>query len=126
MAHHKSALKSIRQDARRTERNRYFKTTMRTHIKQIRNFLADNQVDEAKELLPKTCGVIDKCVTKRIIHKNTAARYKSGLANAIAKHQPEAKPAKGAKAAKATRTAKPKTARAAKPKAPKAEKPAAE
>jgi small subunit ribosomal protein S20 len=123
MAHHKAALKSIRQDQRRTERNRYFKTTMRTSVKQVRNLLAENKVDEAKELLPKTFSTIDKCVTKRIIHKNTAARYKSRLTTAVTEHQPEAKPAKGAKAAKPK---SPRTAKTAKPKAPKAEKPAAE
>ena len=85
MAHHKAALKSIRQDQRRTERNRYFKTTMRTSVKQVRNLLAENKVDEAKELLPKTFSTIDKCVTKRIIHKNTAARYKSRLARVLAR-----------------------------------------
>ena len=120
MAHHKAALKSIRQDQRRTERNRYFKTSMRTSVKQIRNLLAENKVDEAKEQLPKTFSTIDKCVTKKILHKNTAARYKSRLTTAIAEHQPEAKPAKTVK------TGKPKTTRTAKPKAPKVDKPTEE
>ena len=120
MAHHKAALKSIRQDQRRTERNRYFKTTMRTSVKQIRNLLAENKLDEAKAQLPATFSTIDKCVTKNIIHKNTAARYKSRLTTAVAEHQPEAKPAKVVKAGK------PKAAKTAKPKAPKAEKPTEE
>lgn len=90
MAHHKAALKSIRQTTRQTERNRFFKTTMRTYIKRVRNLLDEKKVEEAQQLLPKTYSVIDRCVTKKIIHKNTAARYKSGLCVRV---QADARPA---------------------------------
>ena len=39
MAHHKAALKSIRQDSQRTLRNRYHQTTMRSAIKKVRRLL---------------------------------------------------------------------------------------
>ncbi len=79
MAHHKAALKSIRQDKKRRARNRYFKKTMRTFIKKVRNAVKEGKIEEATSLLPKTYSIIDKCAVKKIIHKNTAARYKSRL-----------------------------------------------
>jgi small subunit ribosomal protein S20 len=94
MAHHKSALKSIRQDQHRTLRNRYHKTTMRTAIKKVRRLLDENKLDEVKQLLPQTYAVIDRCVTKGVIHHNTADRYKSRLTLASAKEQPAETPKK--------------------------------
>ncbi len=94
MAHHKAALKSIRQDSQRTLRNRYHQTTMRTAIKKVRRLLDENKMDEARQLLPKTYAVIDRCVTKGIIHHNTADRYKSRLTVASAKEQPAEFPKK--------------------------------
>jgi len=79
MAHHKAALKSIRQTVVRTERNRYFKSTMRTYIKRLRKLLDENKVQEAQQLLPTALAVIDRSVSKGVVHKNTAARYKSRL-----------------------------------------------
>ena len=88
MAHHKSALKSIRQTKPRTERNRRVKSTMRTAIKKFRLLVEENKLDQARELLPRTFSVIDKSVTKGVLHRNAADRYKSRLTlglNATAK-----------------------------------------
>ena len=85
MAHHKAALKHIRQTKKRTERNRFFKSTMRTYIKKVRKFLAEDKKEEAIQLLPKTYSIIDRCASKGVIHKNTAARYKARLTAAINK-----------------------------------------
>lgn len=80
MAHHKASLKDIKQSAVRNERNRYFRSTMRTAIKKMRSLVEEKKMDEARAALPRTCSVIDKCVTKGIVHRNAAARYKSRLA----------------------------------------------
>jgi len=79
MAHHKAALKSIRQTEKRTGRNRYFKSTMRTYIKRLRKLVEENNMEEARQMLPKTCSLIDRCVSKGVIHRNTANRYKARL-----------------------------------------------
>jgi small subunit ribosomal protein S20 len=47
--------------------------------------LAENNKTESQELLSPTVSIIDKAVNKGIIHKNTAARYKSRLTSHIAK-----------------------------------------
>ena len=76
MAHHKSAKKRIRQNAKRRLRNRYKKTTMRTMVKRLR---ATEDQEEAKALLPKVVSQIDKVAKSNIIHKNNAANLKSKL-----------------------------------------------
>ena len=76
MAHHKSAKKRIRQNEKRRLRNRYKKTTMRTLIKRLR---ATSDKAEAEQMLPKVFKTIDKVAKSNIIHKNTAANYKSKL-----------------------------------------------
>lgn len=84
MAHHKSSLKRIRQDAKKRLENRYYKKTARTAIKALR---ALEDKTEAEKYLPKVISMIDKLAKKNNIHKNNAANLKSGLTkhvNAIA------------------------------------------
>ncbi len=78
MANHKSAEKRVRQNAKRKEINRSNRSKLRTSIKKLRTAIAGN--DKATgELLFPTVSLIDKAVNKGILHKNTAARYKSRL-----------------------------------------------
>lgn len=83
MAHHKAAMKSIRQTKKRAVQNRFFKTTMRTQIKKIRGLFEENKIEEARLLLPKVYSVIDRSVVKGVIHRNTANRFKSRLTGGI-------------------------------------------
>ena len=82
MAHHKSALKRIRQTAVRRLRNRYKHSTMRTALRKIR---AITSKEEATEMLPKVFSLIDRTAKHNIIHKNKAANLKSGVARMVAK-----------------------------------------
>ncbi len=79
MANHKSAEKRVRQNARRKEINRSNRSRLRTQIKSLRAAIADHDKTDSNELLNPTVSLIDKAVNKGIIHKNTAARYKSRL-----------------------------------------------
>ena len=79
MANHKSAEKRIRQNARRKEINRNNRSKLRTQIKKLRTAVAGHDKTESTQLLNPTVSLIDKAVNKGIIHKNTAARYKSRL-----------------------------------------------
>ena len=81
MANHKSALKRIRQTAKRTLRNKYQHKTTRNVIKEIRN--ATNK-KEAEKLLPTVSSMLDKLAKKNIIHKNKAANLKSSLTKHVA------------------------------------------
>jgi small subunit ribosomal protein S20 len=75
----KSALKANRQNVKRREHNRQYRSRLRTALKAIRASLDDEDLDAAKAALSKTVSIVDKMSTKGIIHPNTASRYKSRL-----------------------------------------------
>ena len=75
----KSALKAHRQNIKRREHNRQLRSKLRTGLKAIRKSLEANDIDGAKQQLTATQSLVDTMAAKGIIHKNTAARYKSRL-----------------------------------------------
>jgi small subunit ribosomal protein S20 len=79
MANHKSAIKRVRQNAKRKEINRNNRSKLRTSIKKLRTSITGANKAASTELLYPTVSLIDKAVNKGIIHKNTAARHKSRL-----------------------------------------------
>lgn len=79
MPNHKSAEKRVRQNEKRRNINRSNKSRVRTQIKKLRSAIALKDASLSKELLNPTVSVIDKAVNKGLLHKNTAARYKSRL-----------------------------------------------
>jgi small subunit ribosomal protein S20 len=78
MPNHKSAEKRMRQNEKRKQINRSNRTRVRSSIKKLRGALGGDGGD-VKTLLPQTVSTIDKAVQKGVLHKNTAARYKSRL-----------------------------------------------
>lgn len=78
MPNHKSAEKRMRQNEKRKQINRSNRTRVRGAIKKLRGALSAKGSDVAT-LLPETVSTIDKAVQKGVLHKNTAARYKSRL-----------------------------------------------
>lgn len=80
MAHHKSALKRIRQDEKKRVHNKYYAKTTRNAIKDLRN--ASDKA-EAEKLYPEVVAMIDKLAKRNIIHKNKASNLKSKLAVTI-------------------------------------------
>jgi small subunit ribosomal protein S20 len=78
-----SAIKRMRQAARRTEFNRKSKTRLRHQIRTMRRAIASKDAAAATNLLPQTFSIIDRSVKNGIIKKNTAARYKSRLDHRI-------------------------------------------
>jgi small subunit ribosomal protein S20 len=79
MANTYSALKRVRQEARRTEFNRRNKSRLRHQIREMRRAIIAKDANAAGTLLPKTFSLIDRSAKMGIIKKNTAARYKSNL-----------------------------------------------
>lgn len=76
MAHHKSAIKRIRISEKQRERNRVYKSRLKTALKRVKE--AENK-EAAAAALTKAYSVIDKLVAKGILPKNTAANKKSRL-----------------------------------------------
>jgi small subunit ribosomal protein S20 len=84
MANTKSAEKRHRQNVQARERNRAHRSTLRTAVKKLRAAVASGDAAKAAEILPETLSVIDKTAQKKVIHANTASRYKSRLAHKVA------------------------------------------
>jgi small subunit ribosomal protein S20 len=79
MANHYSALKRVRQDAKRTEFNHAAKSRLRHQIRAIRRLITTKDASAALAQLPQTFSLIDRSAKVGIIKANTAARYKSKL-----------------------------------------------
>jgi small subunit ribosomal protein S20 len=80
LANHKSALKRIRSSARRTMRNRVYKSRTRTALKKaIQTIASAKDTKSAAEETRLAISQLDKAASKGIIHKNAAARKKSRL-----------------------------------------------
>ena len=83
MANTKSAIKRMRQNEKRRQRNRVVRTRVRTALKTARAAVADPAGD-ARGVVLQAIRTLDKAVTKGVIHRNTAARKKSALARRLA------------------------------------------
>lgn len=79
MAHSASAKKRVRQNEKARARNRWRKRAMRDSIKDLLDKVVHGSANESQEALTKACALIDKTAQKGVIHRNTAARYKSRL-----------------------------------------------
>lgn len=85
MASHASALKAHRQNVKQRERNREYRSKLRTTLKALRAALDKSDVPAAKAQLNQTVSLIDKLAGKGIIHRNAAGRYKSRLSARLTK-----------------------------------------
>lgn len=82
MANTKSAIKRMRQNEKRRQRNRVVRTRVRTVLKTARAAVA-NPAGDARDAVLQAIRTLDKAVTKGVIHRNTAARKKSALARRL-------------------------------------------
>ena len=76
MANHKSALKRIRSDEKRRQRNRFQHKTTRNAIRDLKSL---TKKKEAQQKITSIISMIDKLAKKNIIHSNKAANLKSKI-----------------------------------------------
>ena len=74
----KSAKKKLRQDKKRTARNRKIKDLLKSVIKKAKKTPTEKTVKEAVK-------IVDKAAKNHIIHKNKASRIKSALSKLLGK-----------------------------------------
>ena len=80
MAHHKSTIKRIKTNNKANERNRQSRSIMRTAIRKLKTA---ESAETRNENLTELCAILDRLVSKGIIHINTAARRKSRLSGYV-------------------------------------------
>lgn len=83
MANTAQARKRARQSETRRARNDALHSMLRTSVKKVRKAIAGGDKVAAQAVLDAERGKIDAVAAKRIVHRNTADRYKSRLQAAI-------------------------------------------
>ncbi|EKE02161.1 MAG: hypothetical protein ACD_20C00418G0003 [uncultured bacterium] len=79
MANIKSAKKRAEIAERNRERNIAIKSSVKTAVRRVFEAIKENNVEKIQAALSKAYSVIDKAITKGVLHRNTAARKKSRL-----------------------------------------------
>ena len=83
MANIKSQKKRILTAEKARQRNRAVRSELKTEIKKVRVAAEAGDKDAAAAACKKASRLLDKAVTKGVIHKNQAAKRKSGIANLV-------------------------------------------
>jgi small subunit ribosomal protein S20 len=81
----KSAIKKAKQSEERRIRNAHVKSTMKTQVKKALTAIAANDKDQVTELFKNAVASINKTSSKKVIHKNNAARKISRLSKKVHK-----------------------------------------
>jgi small subunit ribosomal protein S20 len=79
VAHTISALKQWKQSETRRGRNHAVKSELRTQVKKVQTAVDKKDAAIAKTALQEAYSLIDRAVSKGVLHKNTASRHKSRL-----------------------------------------------
>ena len=82
MASHKSAKKSVRQDAKARMRNRMWKSRIKTAKTKLEKALAEKG-DNVDSLFREYVSIVDSAASKGVIHRNTASRKKSRMSHKL-------------------------------------------
>ncbi len=89
-----SAIKRLKQNAKRRMHNRITKKIIKTFTKRTLAAAAAKEFEKAEADFRTTTAKIDKAGVRRVLHPNTAARRKSKLARdyqaAVTKARPQA------------------------------------
>ncbi len=85
MPKRRAAVKRLRVDKKRHQRNLIIKREIKKALKKFQALFLAKNLTEAKASLGKIYSLLDKAAQKKIIHPNTANRKKSRLASKVSK-----------------------------------------
>lgn len=83
MKKNKSAIKRAVQSEKRRLRNSHVKSTMKTNIKKVLLALKDKDKGNLEDTFMAAIAYIDRAASKRVIHRNNAARKVSRLTKKV-------------------------------------------
>ena len=83
MANIKSQIKRNRQSELARQRNKAYRSSLKTKIKNFMTTAEAGDKDAAAEAYKEAARSLDKAASKGVIHKNTAANKKSRLAKRL-------------------------------------------
>jgi small subunit ribosomal protein S20 len=80
VAHTISALRQHKQSEKRRLRNHAVKSSLRTQMKKVLSAVEGKDAAASKSALQNAYSLLDRAVSKGVIHRNNAARHKARLA----------------------------------------------
>ncbi len=83
MAKSKTPAKRARRAEANRLRNKAYKSKLKTAIKQYENAVIAEDLDTASNKLLQVTSLLDRSITKGILHKNNVARKKSALSKKL-------------------------------------------
>ena len=83
MANSKQAIKRAKQNTGKYKLRHAQRSVVRTAVKAVRADIESQDKDKALESFQKASKALDSAASKKVIHKNAAARTKSRLSKAI-------------------------------------------
>ena len=83
MANSKQSIKRAKQNAETYKLRHAQRSMVRTDVKAVRASIEANNPAQAKEMLNNAEKILDSSASKKVIHKNAAARTKSRLSKAV-------------------------------------------
>jgi small subunit ribosomal protein S20 len=83
MANIKSQIKRNRQNEARHERNKAVRSKLKTLTRRFRAAVEEGDKDAATAAFADASRALDKAASKGVVHKNTAANRKSGMAKSL-------------------------------------------
>lgn len=83
MANSKQSIKRAKQNDARYVLKHAQRSKARTAVKAVKNAISAKDLDTAKKALTQAEKVLDSTASKKVIHKNKAARLKSRLSKAV-------------------------------------------
>ena len=89
MANIKSSAKRALLIENTTAKNRAAKSLIKTNIKKFDAAAAENDFDTAESAYKTAVKTVDRAATKKLIHKNKAARRKSAMTRKLNKIESE-------------------------------------
>lgn len=85
MPNRRAAVKRLRVDKKRHQRNLVIKREIKKALKKFQALFAAKNLTEAKASIGKIYSLLDKAAKKNIMHANTANRKKARLARKISR-----------------------------------------
>ena len=87
-----SVKRELRTAERKQQRNKSTRTLSKSAVKKAEKSITAGDAEAAKTDTATAISSLDKAATKRVIHRNNAARHKSRLVKKLNKAQTAAKP----------------------------------
>ena len=84
MANSSTAAKRHRQNLKRRIHNRGIKSELRTNTRKLLEQVQSRSTEDAKKQYLLVANLLDRAVSKGVLHKNTAARKKHRLHRVLA------------------------------------------